>query len=144
MFVTRPMLITDYDAVIDLWTRTAGVSVRDADSRDAIARYLDRNPGTSFVALVDDVVVGCILSGHDGRRGYLQHVAVATEHQRKGIGRELTQRCLDALGALGIQKFHLDVFKTNGNAATYWTQQGWTLRTDIDRYSLIRGGGANA
>jgi N-acetylglutamate synthase len=140
----RVMTIDDYDAVIELMNQTPGVSVREADSREAVARYLDRNPSLSFVACAHDTLVGCVMSGHDGRRGYLQHLLVLPEHRGRGIGSTLVNRCLDALGDLGIQKSHVDVFKTNVTAAHYWTHQGWKLRTDIDRYSFIRGGNENA
>jgi ribosomal protein S18 acetylase RimI-like enzyme len=140
----RTMTIDDYDAVSELMNQTPGVSVREADSRESVVRYLDRNPGLSFVACLNTTVVGCVMSGHDGRRGYLQHLLVLPEHRRQGIGSTLVEHCLDALGDLGIQKSHIDVLKTNSTAASYWTGQGWTLRTDIDKYSFILRGSENA
>ncbi|MGB6104440.1 MAG: GNAT family N-acetyltransferase [Pusillimonas sp.] len=144
MFTIRPMLIEDYDVVMDLMRRTPGVSIRGADSRDATRRYLDRNPGLSFIAQTAGQSVGCIMAGHDGRRGYLQHLVVLPEHRRQGIASALVQHCLAALGALGIVKSHVDVMKTNAPAHVYWQSQGWTPRTDIDRYSFIQGGDENA
>ncbi|WP_242538933.1 GNAT family N-acetyltransferase [Trinickia acidisoli] len=140
----RPMTMSDYDAVIGLMSATPGVSMRDADSRAATSRYLERNPGLSFVAEIDAELVGCIMCGHDGRRGYLQHLVVLPEHRRQGIGNALVECCLTALDALGIRKSHVDVLKTNESAAAFWARHGWKRRTDIDRYSLIRGGGSNA
>ena len=144
MFTIRPMLLTDYDAVMALMRQTPGVSIRDADSFDATSRYLARNPGLSFVAEVDDAIVGCLMSGHDGRRGYLQHLLVLPAHRRQGIAHALIERCLAALAAEGIAKSHLDVLKTNAPAQAYWKNRGWTRRDDIARYSLIRGSAANA
>ena len=144
MHTIRPMQLTDYDAVMALMRQTPGVSIRDADSLDATRRYLDRNPGLSFVAQVDDELVGCIMSGHDGRRGYLQHLLVLPAYRKQGIAAALVEHCLTALEALGIVKSHVDVLKTNALAQAYWQQQGWTRRDDIERYSLIRAGGANA
>ena len=140
----RPMQIGDYDPVIALMRATPGVSLRDADSREATARYLERNPGLSFVAEIDAGIVGCLMCGHDGRRGYLQHLVVLPAHRRLGIGRALVERCLTALDALGIRKSHIDIFKHTDAAAAFWKSQGWTLRTDIDRYSAIRGASENA
>jgi len=94
------MTIEDYDSVIGLLTATSGVRLREADSREATARYLERNPGLSFVALVDGVIAGCVMCGHDGRRGYLQHLAVSPRFRERGIGsaphqtRRKTSRCL--------------------------------------------------
>ena len=140
----RPMIIGDYEAVIDLMRATPGVSLRDADSREATERYLRRNPGLSLVAAIGTQIVGCLMCGHDGRRGYLQHLVVLPAYRRQGIAHALVEHCLAALDALGIRKSHVDVFKTNESAAAFWKGQGWTLRTDIDRYSVIKGAGENA
>ena len=139
----RSMTMADYDSVIALMKATPGVSIRDADSREATARYLERNPGMSFIAEHGGEVVGCLMCGHDGRRGYLQHLVVHVGHRRQGIAKRLVDHCLDKLGSLGIYKSHIDVFKTNDLARAYWLSQGWAMRTDIDRYSLVSTGGAN-
>ncbi|QPF76718.1 GNAT family N-acetyltransferase [Roseateles sp. DAIF2] len=139
------MSITDYDAVLRLMQETPGVSVRDADSREATERYLARNPGLSFVASAPDGrLLGCIMSGHDGRRGYLQHLVVRPEQRRQGIANRLVEHCLAALAALGIQKSHVDVFRSNELAQAYWASQGWLRRDDLHRFSLVRGGSENA
>ena len=138
------MTLADYESVIQLVQATPGVSFRDADSREATARYLERNPGLSFVAEHGGKVVGCIMCGHDGRRGYLQHLVVHMEHRRTGIANALVGRCLVELERLGIFKSHIDVFKTNALAQAYWESQGWKLRTDIHRYSLVSNGNTSA
>ncbi|MBJ9698673.1 MULTISPECIES: GNAT family N-acetyltransferase [Burkholderia cepacia complex] len=144
MFTIRIMTIDDYETVIDLMKQTPGVTFRDADSYEVTRRYLERNPELSFIAKVGDETAGCIMSGHDGRRGYLQHLVVAPAHRRQGIANALVECCLARLEVLGIAKSHVDVIKTNANAHAYWERQGWQLRTDIDRYSFIRNGRSNA
>jgi len=144
MHTIRVMSLDDYDQVIELMKRTPGISLRDADSRAATARYLQRNPDMSFVAEVGGVLAGCVMCGHDGRRGYLQHLLVLPEYRRQGIANALVARCLMSREQHGIQKCHLDVFKTNSSAARFWARQGWQLRTDIDRYSFTRTGNENA
>jgi ribosomal protein S18 acetylase RimI-like enzyme len=144
MHAIRAMTIDDYDSVVELMEQTPGVSFRDADSRESTNRYLQRNPGLSFVCEVDRQLVGCIMSGHDGRRGYLQHLVVLPTHRRQGIANALVESCLTELESLGILKSHIDVFKTNALASAYWETQGWKLRTDIHRYSLVRSGSENA
>ncbi|SDA96823.1 Ribosomal protein S18 acetylase RimI [Pseudomonas sp. NFACC15-1] len=143
MFNIRVMTMDDYDAVIDLMRRTPGVSFRDADSRESTAKYLERNPGMSFVAEVGAVLCGCVMCGHDGRRGYLQHLVVLPQYRRQGIANALVEHCLSSLEKHGILKCHLDVFKTNLTAANYWHSQGWKLRSDIDRYSFTRSDNEN-
>lgn len=144
MFNLRVMTPADYDAVFALMQGTPGISLRDADSRSATERYLARNPDMSFVAETEGQLIACVMCGHDGRRGYLQHLLVLPDYRRQGIAQALAQRCLDALAQQGIHKCHLDVFKTNISAADYWQGQGWKLRTDIDRYSFTRAGNENA
>ncbi|MES2886538.1 MAG: GNAT family N-acetyltransferase [Pseudomonadota bacterium] len=138
------MSLLDYDAVIGLMTQTPGISFREADSREATARYLERNPGLSFVCEVGGELVGCIMSGHDGRRGYLQHLVVSPPHRRQGIGSQLIECCLAELEKLGIYKSHINVFKTNTSGAGYWAARGWVLRTDIHQFSRVRAGRDNA
>jgi ribosomal protein S18 acetylase RimI-like enzyme len=138
------MTVDDYDIVMNLMRQTPGVTVRDADSAEATQRYLQRNPGLSFLAQVGRETVGCIMSGHDGRRGYLQHLIVLPSHRRKGIANALVECCLAQLEAVGIVKSHVDVISTNEGAHAYWDRQGWQRRTDIDRYSFVSNGTANA
>src|SRR5579871_722647 len=93
-----------YPAALALWERTEGVGLSDADSQPAIERYLARNPGLSFVAMVEGQLVGTILVGHDGRRGFIHRLAVASEHRRQGIAQSLVRLGLSALADAGIQK----------------------------------------
>jgi ribosomal protein S18 acetylase RimI-like enzyme len=138
------MTIDDYQAVSQLLQMTPGVSFREADSREATARYLERNPGLSFVAIVDEQVIGCVMSGHDGRRGYLYHLAVRSDHRRQGIGEHLALACVEALEQAGIAKTHLFVFGSNAAGNQFWQDIGWQLRDDLNMYSLNRSANANA
>ena len=128
----REMTIQDYDTIIALWQSADGVGLSDADSREAIGRYLARNSGMSFTAWDGDLLVGAVLCGHDGRRGYVHHLAVRPSHRRQGIGKVLATRCLDALAAEGIDKCHLFVFAVNVDAIAFWKHVGWTQRLDLN------------
>ncbi len=68
---TGAMTLQDYDQVMALSAGQPGVLIRDADSPQHFARYLRCNPGLSFVARSGGALAGCILCGHDGRRGRL-------------------------------------------------------------------------
>jgi len=140
----REMSFADYQGFIALLTGTSGVTVRAADGADAIKCYLARNPGCSFVAEEGGQLVGCALAGHDGRRGYLQHVIVAPEFRRRGVARALVGRCVGALAARGIDKIHLDVLTENTEAMRFWEHLGWQRRGDIVRYSYIAAQDGNA
>ena len=137
------LIIGHYHQFRKLLDDTEGVSNREADSYEGINRYLTRNQGFSFAAFVDNVMVGYALCGHDGRRGYLQHVMVKPEYRKKGIAKALIHRCLDSLMEIGILKTHIDVFESNDAANRYWKKNGWILREDINRYSYNRSNNPN-
>ncbi len=139
----RSMEVLDYDAMISLWRDCDGVSLRDADSIDGIERYLKRNPGFSFVAIVDDSLVGTIMAGHDARRGYIQHLAVANRMRNTGVAAKLLERSLAALKAEGIFKSHVHVLGDNAPGRRFWENRGWMQRAEIVMYSYINGDSKN-
>ena len=124
--------IDDYNEVLALWQATPGVGLSDADSRAGVAAYLARNQGLSFVARVEGRLVGAVLCGTDGRRGYLHHLAVHPDFRRQGIGQALAERCLAELKAQGINKCHLFVFAGNADGRAFWERTGWKQRTDLE------------
>ena len=131
-YKVRRMNLRDYDAVVALWRSIPGVGLdEDSDSRLGLARYLKRNPGLSFVACVGDAIVGAVLSGHDGRRGYLHHLAVAGSHRKIGIGRALVERCLQALGKQHIPKCNIFLFRSNVRGRSFWKHNAWNVRRDL-------------
>jgi ribosomal protein S18 acetylase RimI-like enzyme len=140
----RTMHIDDYAGALALWQSAEGVQLRSTDSRDGIARYLDCNPGLSFVAESGDEIIGTIMAGHDGRRGYIQHLAVQAANRNVGIGSELLRLCLAALKHAGISKSHVHVFSANKIASHFWLARGWQLRADIAVFSFVNDGDDNA
>jgi ribosomal protein S18 acetylase RimI-like enzyme len=126
-----PLSIGSYGEVLALWQQCEGVGLSDADSREGIQAYLDRNPGMSFVARADGRVVGSILVGHDGRRGYIHHLAVHPCCRRRGLGRELVDHAISVLRSAGIQKAHIFIFNSNADGIAFWKSVGWIPRTDV-------------
>lgn len=128
----RTMSISDYTDVYNLWLSCKGMGLnRLDDSRDGIEKFLKRNPDTCFVAEVDNRIVGSILAGNDGRRGYIYHTAVSPQYQQHGIGSTLVDTAIDALKKLGINKIALVVFDKNDNGNAFWEKQGFTERNDL-------------
>jgi putative acetyltransferase len=131
----KEMTPDDYDEVLALWQASEGIGLSDADSREGISAFLARNPGLSLVAWDGEALAGAVLCGHDGRRGYLHHLAVAAAYRCRGIGHALARECLDRLGKRGIQKCHLFVFRDNRDALAFWEKTGWSIRTDLTMMS---------
>ena len=128
----RTMTISDYDQVYSLWINTPGMGLNNLDdSLDGIKKYLERNPNTCFVAEQNSNIVGVIMSGHDGRRGFIYHAAVAQNYQRKGIGKELVNAVLRALEKEKISKVALVVFEKNEKGNEFWEKMGFSGRNDL-------------
>ena len=128
----RVMALEDYDGVHELWLSCPGVGLSgEDDSREGIGRLLKRNPGTCFVAEEEGRILGTALSGHDGRRGHLYHVAVAPQRQGEGLGRALVARCAEALRAEGIRKASLVAFSANQRGNAFWEALGYAPRGDL-------------
>ena len=139
------MVEADIPAALALWQGQPGIGLRDADSPPALARYLARNPGCSAVAVDESGgLVGVSLAGHDGRRGYLHHVAVSPTVRKQGLGRKLVDACLAALRAEGIEKVHLWVKADNAAGKSFWNRLGWREREDIVMMSIVTGDNPNA
>ena len=128
----RLMTTDDHEQAYALWHGLGGVGLRSLDdSEEGIVKFLYRNPTTCFVAVEDDKIIGTILCGHDGRRGYIYHLAVAEEYRRKGIASQLLLNACEALKKEGIHKAGMLVFKQNEAGNAFWDRYGWDIRTDV-------------
>ena len=134
--IYRPMTINDYDAAYALWLRVEGMSLGASDTREQIARFLEKNHGLSLVAEVGGTIVGTILCSHDCRRGYIYHLAVDAEHRGRGIGSALVTSGIGMLKGCGIVKCTILVYRTNEAGTRFWERMGWHRRGDIDAFSL--------
>ncbi|HEX6807323.1 MAG TPA: GNAT family N-acetyltransferase [Gemmatimonadaceae bacterium] len=121
----------DIPEAVALWRAADGVVLRDADEAAPLREYLQRHAASSFVAVSGSRVIGTVLCGHDGRRGYLYHLTVEHTHRGRGIGRALATRALDALRHDGIEKCHLMVVSENAEAREFWSALGWQMRSDV-------------
>ena len=127
----REMTPADYDDAMALWLGSAGVGRSPDDTPEYLAAFLARNPGCSFVAEANGRLVGAIMAGHDGYRGYIHHTAVAESFRGRGIGRRLTEAALQALGDQGIHKVALVAFESNQGGNAFWESLGFTVRSDL-------------
>ena len=133
----RVMTLRDYDAVYALWLSCKGMGLNDVDdSREGIEKYLRRNPATCFVAETEAGVRGVILSGHDGRRGFIHHTAVHPDCRGMGMGKALVEHALSALKKEGVSKVALVVFARNEAGNAFWEKMGFSLRQDLHYRNL--------
>lgn len=126
------MTISDYDDIYALWLSCVGMGLNDIDdSKVGIDKFLQRNPNTCFVATQDEQILGVILSGQDGRRAYIYHLAVAPTHRRQGIAERLVDEVMRVLDEIGISKAALVVFDKNQIGNDFWESQGFSVRQDL-------------
>jgi putative acetyltransferase len=131
-FTIRPMLMSDFPLVTDLWKNTEGVGLNEADTEPAIARYLEHNKEMSCVAATDaGTIIGAVLCGHDGRRGYLHHLAVAPDSRRHGVARAMLAHCFKSLAAEKIARCNIFLFTENKAGEQFWRHNAWTGRVDL-------------
>jgi ribosomal protein S18 acetylase RimI-like enzyme len=138
------MTVDDIPAALALWQGAEGMTLRAADRPDSLARFLARNRGCNFVAVAGGEVAGVSLAGHDGRRGYLHHVAVRRDQQRQGLGRLLVEACTAALKAEGIEKVNFFVKADNAAGLAFWLGLGAIRRDELVAVSLILSDDPNA
>ena len=132
----REMQSSDFPALIELWRNTPGVDVTKSDTQAGLDYFLARNPGLSFVAVSGGQLVGALMCGQDGRRGFLHHLVVYTPFRRQGIARYLAQMSLDQLELLGIEKCHLFIRRDNESGMQFWKRLGWKERIELNMASF--------
>ena len=122
---TREFSISDYDGALELWQRAEGLEIAEGDDRASVADFLVRNPGLSRAATDGSAIVGVALCGHDGRRGYIYHLAVDPAYQVRGLGRRLMDECLGGLCRAGLKRALILVAHDNSGGQKFWRRHGW-------------------
>jgi ribosomal protein S18 acetylase RimI-like enzyme len=124
----RPATVADYDAMMQLWKSCDGMGLIKADSRDGIALLLDRNPGLSTVTEIEGQIVATVLCAHDGRRGFMYHLAVSPGFRKHGIAKALVERSMTLLQQAGIYRGNVVVYRANVEGQKFWEHLGWQRR----------------
>ena len=125
------MMAGDVDVALDLWSKIDGVGLNESDTPDQLRSYLERNPGLSLVVRDGQHIVGAVLCGHDGRRGYLHHLAICPEYRKRGFGRQIVEACLASLREIGILKCNIFLYADNELGERFWKRCGWSKRSDL-------------
>lgn len=130
----RPFAIDDRDAVIALW-EAAGLTRPWNDPRKDIRRKLQVRPDLFLVAEDDGVVVGTVMVGYDGHRGWINYLGVDPDRRRMGIGRALMAEAERLLRLEGCPKINLQVRSNNGDAIEFYRRIGYAL-DDVVSFGL--------
>ena len=126
----REFTIDEYDAVYDLWKR-AGLIIRPGDDLEGIRVKLQRDPDLFLVAEDSGAIIGCVLGAWDGRRGWINHLAVAPSHQRKGVGSALITELEKRLTLKGARKVNAQVYKWNQKSLEFFKNAGYEIQSEL-------------
>lgn len=137
----RMMRAEDHSPLVSLWSRFPGNTMTDADSVDGFVTFLGMNRRFCFVAWDEGELVGSVMAGTDGRRGYIYHLAVRERLQKTGLGSVLMGKVEDALLKAGLEKIHLFIYRDNP-AVAFYEKAGWHVRDDILVMSKVLRGDA--
>lgn len=134
--IIRSLQPDDHAQAVALWQASPGIRLRDEDCQAGFCAYLLRNPGLSLAGMLDDALVATVLVGHDGRRGYLHHLAVAGAAQGRGFARAMLEEAIRRLREQGICKVHVFALRAADESVSFWSKQAaWIQRDDIVVFS---------
>ena len=125
----------DFDAVREIWAKS-GIDLSASDEHNELLRMIQRNPQFCFILEQDKSIIGAVLGGFDGRRGWIHHLAVLPSYQQKGYGKMLLDKVIEAFEKNKIIKIKLEVLETNKKVIDFYVKQGWDLRPEITTMSM--------
>lgn len=123
--IVRAFTPEDEGDVVRLWER-CGLLRPWNDPHKDIARKLTVQPELFLVATIDGIVVGSVMAGYEGHRGWVNYLAVAPDHQGRGLGRLLMGEVERGLLSLGCPKVNLQIRSENTEAIQFYTAIGFT------------------
>jgi len=132
----REMTIEDYDEVVDIWVRS-GLPYRPngRDTREHIARELESGNVMFLLAELDGVVVGTALCTQDGRKGWINRLAVVPEHRGEGIGAMLIEEAERRFKALGLTIFACQIMMDNVGSQEFFSRLGYVPHDEVRYFS---------
>jgi GNAT superfamily N-acetyltransferase len=128
----RPLTISDYDAIISLW-KVSGLPIKPEgrDSEDEMKIQLKKDPDLALGAFLEGDLVGVIIGSDDGRKGWINRLAVKPEHRRKGVAVMLIEATEKALKERGRQIICTLVEDWNDVSMQVFKEAGYIKHEDI-------------
>ena len=125
--ILRSYQSADHDAVVHLWASVFPNEPAHNAAEDVIARKRRVQPDLFYVAIVDDAVVGTVLAGYDGVRGWVHKLAVSPSCRRMGIASMLMRRAEQGLADIGCTKLNLQVRSSNAEVLKFYQALGYAV-----------------
>ena len=128
---------TDRIQVIELWQQVFGYETAHNEPNLAISKKIAINDGLFFVAVEANEVIGTIMAGYDGHRGWLYSVAVDPNRRLAGLGRSLVQHAESALADLGCMKVNLQLLASNEATAAFYKSVGYSVEPRVSMGKVL-------
>jgi ribosomal protein S18 acetylase RimI-like enzyme len=125
-----------YETVVNLWKKS-GINVGSTDTRKEIERMLEHNPNLFLIGKDNDRLISVVMGGFDGRRGYVHHLAVDPDFQRRGYGRMIIDDLIEKFRKMGVHKIHLFIEQYNRDVVEFYRTLGWEIRDDLIMMSFV-------
>lgn len=132
----HPIHESDHPKLIKLWEAAGCIEVRQTETPEMLAQFLKRNPGCNYAAYAGTRLIGALLAGHDGWRGYLYHMAIKPDYRMRGLGAQLVNAAVGGIRRDGIAIIHCLVKRDNQIAQQFWDACGFEPRDELLDYSL--------
>jgi ribosomal protein S18 acetylase RimI-like enzyme len=129
----------DHKAVVALWNDVFPDNAPWNDPADNIAVKLTTQPQLFLVAEDGDEIVGTVMAGFDGHRGWVHYVAVSPRHRRRGIGTALMRAAEERLVEMYCLKLNLQVRGGNSGAVRFYEGLGYAIEDRVSMGKLLRG-----
>jgi ribosomal protein S18 acetylase RimI-like enzyme len=133
----RPYQAADFDGLDALWREAFPDDPPRNRAAQSVPAKLALNDDLLFVAVEDDQVLGSIMAGYDGHRGWLYSVAVRQDAKRRGIGTGLVQTAEAAFRRLGCAKINLQVRSTNAPVIAFYKGLSFSVEDHISMGRLL-------
>ncbi len=122
----------DYTRALRLWEdMEKGIHVGPSDAPAEIDKKLERDPDLFLVAEDSGDLIGTVIGGYDGRRGFIYHLAVHADHRSRGVGTRLMNEVEARLRARGCIRCYLFVTPDNVEVMQYYQKRGWQLMDNL-------------
>ena len=135
--VIREIHPSDFEALTAFWAKIDGIELDESETQERFRFFLARNEGKSFLAIDSEAIIGTCLASHNGRRGFLNHLAVAPGHRGKGLALMQVDRCLQKLQADGIRRIYAVLLEDNVEGQAFWEHIGWSRHHDYVMMSIV-------
>jgi ribosomal protein S18 acetylase RimI-like enzyme len=128
--------MADYQDVLNLWKDTS-ITITSSENEDQVQRMLEINPELCLIGKLNSKIVAVVFGGFDGRRGYIHHLSVSPQYQKRGYGKKLMKELVNRFRKMKVHKLHLFVERRNKDVINFYKQLGWIVRDDLEMMSFI-------